>query len=85
MLTGHTSTVLSVAFKLDGTRLASSSFDGSIKVWDTASGQELLTLRGHTAETTVAFSPDGNWLVSGGDKTVKLWDGWPWTPSAAAR
>jgi WD40 repeat protein len=81
-LTGHTSTVLGVSFKPDGTRLASSSFDGSIKLWDTATGQELLTLRAHTSEAVVTFSPDGAWLVSSGDKTVKLWDGRPWTTSA---
>ena len=40
--------------------------DKTVKVWDAASGQEVLTLKGHTdAVTSVAFSPDGKRIVSG--------------------
>ena len=47
-----------------------------MKVWDAASGQETLTLKGHTDwVSSVAFSPDGKRLVSGShDKTLKVWD-----------
>jgi hypothetical protein len=75
-LTGHTLQVRSMAFSPDGSRLASGSNDGTIKLWDTASGQELRTLKGHTrAVYTLVFSPDGTHLTSGSnDGTIKLWD-----------
>ena len=66
----------SVAFSPDGKRLASASRDGTVKVWDAATGQETLTLKGHTGRVrSVAFSPDGKRLASASDdRTVKVWD-----------
>jgi tetratricopeptide (TPR) repeat protein len=37
-----------VVFSPDGQRLASASWDGTVKVWEASSGKELHTLRGHT-------------------------------------
>jgi WD40 repeat protein len=43
----------------------------SIKLWDSASGQLLRPLTGHTSSIdSVAFSPDG-WSF---DNTIKPWD-----------
>jgi WD40 repeat protein/serine/threonine protein kinase len=72
----HTGPVRSVGFSPDGQRIASSSDDQAVKVWDAASGREALTLRGHTGPVrSVAFSPDGQRLASASlDRTVKVWD-----------
>jgi WD40 repeat protein len=65
-----------VSLSPDGTRLASGSWDNTVKVWDVRSGAELLNLHGHTGQvTSLSFSPDGTRLASSSyDNTVKVWD-----------
>ena len=48
-LAGHTERVMSVAFTSDGKTLASGSYDGTVRLWDVATGQERATLKGHPA------------------------------------
>src|SRR5262245_1480646 len=65
-LEGHSSSVCSVAFSPDSTKLASGSNDHTVKIWDTSSGACLSTLEGHSSRVnSVAFSPDSTKLASG--------------------
>jgi WD40 repeat protein len=83
--------VFSVAFSPDGHTLASGNWDKSITLWDVDTGKVLHFIKGRTKRfwgliddhgeghedlvNSVAFSPDGNTLASGGfDDAIKLWD-----------
>jgi len=75
ILKGHTKGVSQVRFSPDGRWIASCSADGTIKIWDAATGQHKRTLEGHLAGiSTIAWSPDSNTLASGSDdKAIRLW------------
>ncbi len=77
--------VTTLSFSPDGRRLASAGFDAKVKIWDTETGQELLTLSGHKSWIwKMHFSPDGNRILScGRDRTVRIWDGRPLWDDAA--
>jgi WD40 repeat protein len=76
LLAGHERKVFSVAFSPDGSRLVSSSQDGTAKVWNISRGREIANFKGHLAPVTRAvFSPAGDRIASTGwDGSVKVWD-----------
>jgi WD40 repeat protein len=76
-LTGHGA--LCLVFSPDGERLATGGSDQAVKIWDIASGREILTLRGHADFVQgIGITSDGSRLVSGGDRSLRIWDGSPW-------
>jgi WD40 repeat protein/transcriptional regulator with XRE-family HTH domain len=71
----HTDTVRALTFSPDERTLATGSWDGSIKLWDSESGTLLWTVWFTDNIECLAFSPDGGTLASGGDDpTIQLWD-----------
>ena len=65
-----------MAFSPDGKQIVSGSGDDTLKLWDATTGDEILTLTGHTGGvSSVAFSSDAKWIVSGDfDGALKVWD-----------
>jgi WD40 repeat protein len=61
---------------IGGRQLVTWGWEGTARVWDVASGRELLVLAGHTdAIEDAALSPDERFLVTTGqDATVRIWD-----------
>lgn len=72
---GHSGRVHDVAYSPDGKSIASASADKTAKVWDAATGAELLTLAHAGWVRAVAFSPDGQRIATASDDlTAKVWD-----------
>lgn len=87
-LPGHLKGVAAVAVTPDGSRIVSCGGaggglvrgldpgDGTIRIWDRASGRQLACLTGHSRGVTgIAITPDGAEIVSvGSDHTIRIWD-----------
>ena len=76
VLRGYERGVNAAGFAPAGDRIVGGGFDGTVRLWDAASGAELKVLRGHEGAVNAAgFAPAGDRIVSGGlDDTVRLWN-----------
>ncbi len=84
IVAAHAEAVRALALSPDGAWLASSDWDGVIKLWTTLSFTNVATVEAHDgAAQALAFAPDGSHLASGGaDALVKIWRIGPATSSA---
>ena len=89
ILRGHTDAVWSAVYSQDGKKIATASSDGTVKVWDAATGKELLNVKSLTKGPRppgpafeawgwfwyATFSPDGKYLATAdGDGIAHIWD-----------
>ncbi len=84
VLKGHEAYVLGLAFSPDGRSAATISYDGTARVWDMATGRQLLmrrewqnTTKNYPSYPIVAFAPDGRSVVTafnGDTDKVARWD-----------
>ena len=69
---GHTNGVMCLQF--EDNILATGSYDATIKIWDTETGEELRTLRGHESGIR-CLQFDDTKLISGSmDRSLKVWN-----------
>ncbi|WP_439629493.1 WD40 repeat domain-containing protein [Gemmata sp.] len=66
---GHTDQIQTLDFSPDGAQLASAAHDGTVRVWDVASGGEVRAFAPKVGKLhAVAFAPDGLTLAFGSAK-----------------
>ncbi len=73
---GHREWVSTLSWLPDGRHIVSGSADGTVQLWESDSGKNVLMYNGHSlGVTAVACSPDGSSIASASlDTTVQVWD-----------
>jgi WD40 repeat protein len=75
---GHLGSIEAVAFSPDSSMIFTGSLDGTTKLWNIDTGQEIRTIGKHLGLNTrilsITFSPDGEYMLTGnGDHLARLW------------
>jgi WD40 repeat protein len=82
ILFGHVDTISSAIWSPDGSKLATTGYDGTIRIWDGHTHNALSTIEAHaaykitqTGDSKLAWSSDSTRIASAGvDKIVNIWD-----------
>lgn len=74
--TGHGGDVEALAFSPDGETLATAADDGTARVWDVTTGEQMAVLRGHRdAVLAVSYLPGGDRVATAArDSTARIWE-----------
>jgi WD40 repeat protein len=74
-LVGHEWQVNDSIFSPDGSLILTTSDDGSARIWDAESGQELVFMDAPSGVLSADFHPDGQLIVTGEEGgNIKIWD-----------
>ena len=75
VLEGHTEQLTSLAYRPDGSQLATGSEDHQVRLWDAATGRARATLDHEDSVFALSYSPDGSRLATASkDGAVRLWN-----------
>src|SRR5438067_7029302 len=74
----HADRIVSLVWSTDGQRIASSSLDETVHIWNAATGEKVLTYQGQSLQAlAIAWSPNGECIASSGglsSEKVQIWD-----------
>lgn len=74
-LVGHSAAIFGVAFSPNGHWLATGAYDGSVRLWEVRTGQEIRRWKSSDGVYSVVFSPDGRQLAAGAyNRSIRVWE-----------
>jgi WD40 repeat protein len=69
----HKAVTYTIEVSADGKRMVSGSHDGTARLWDAETGEEITRLDQSNTVRAVAFVADGTILTAGDDRSIRLW------------